>query len=631
MISQKKLNLNKYSYLDYLKGDIFAWLACNENYVIASNKYEELKKITPWRWRTYGEKEKVDQFELPSPMIAGIVASDWTRYWAKFHYPRHQIIDMDEKGKNINKVKLTKELLDSEEDLVIFEAHFSYHDFNIKTDILIKTGNKVKVLEAKAITSPHKIHADDVFFQKTLINKCILNSNDWKFNLLIINSEYINNTKLSKIEKGGALFIESPIFLTIKSKPSPKGSKWTLREQLVSTGFIKGKINEDFKYSKSFNTLEAYFNEPNQLHTTDNFDNILDKIKNIQLNDNIPKVKLEKRMWEEGMKSDYMPWILKMAGLPDEDSIFDFKGSSVNFKKKFEMYEEGILTINDAPISLITPKDISETISSLEQQDTSKFIERLKGGLPSSLKGWKSVIQKHYFDKDEVFINKKGFISELNKYKGGPIYMYDFETADLSIPIIEGGWPYQQVPYQYSIHIIKDADDFDFETMRNIVHIEWLAEDMETFAKDFWKKLANVFLEHGRGIYVSWNMSFEKTRIKEMDTSLLNEEEQSILLEVHDETIDLRDAFSKPYYYHKDMKGSSSIKSVGPHFVKEIDYKNLNNIQKGDQSSAEAKKWLLKRNDKEWIKSRPDMLKYCEYDTLLMVAILQRMKEREIK
>jgi len=126
-------------------------------------------------------------------------------------------------------------------------------------------------------------------------------------------------------------------------------------------------------------------------------------------------------------------------------------------------------------------------------------------------------------------------------------------------------------------------------------------------------------------------MSFEKTIIKEMDSSLLNEEEEKIICEVHDETIDLRDSFSKPYYYHKDMKGSSSIKAVGPHFVKEIDYKNLNNIQKGDQSSANAKKWLITRNEKEWVKSRVDMLKYCEYDTLLMVAILQKMKKKENK
>ena len=631
MNKQKKLNLNKYSYLDYLKGDVFAWLTCNENYVFAAKKDKSLKEMTPWRWETYGEKNKVDKFDLPAPMVAGIVSGDWTRYWAKYTYPRHQIIDMDEKGKNINKVELTKELLSSSKDMVIFEAAFQYNNFNIRTDIIIKTGNKIKVLEAKAITSPHKVHANDVFFQKTLINKHIEGSLEWDFKLLIINSEYLNNTKLSKIEKGGLLFIESPIFLTIKSKPNPKGAKWTLREQLVSTGFIKGKINEDFKPTKSFNTLEAYFNEPDQQFVSDKFDHILNSIKEIQLKDEIPNVKLEKRMWEEGMKSDYMPWILKLSGLPEKNSIFDIKGSSANFKKKFSLYEEGIYTIKETPISMITPKSISESITTADEQNTTKYIEQLKKSPLLELKGWKSVIQKHYFDSDELFINKKGFIKELNKYNDGPIYMYDFETADLSIPMIEGGWPYQQVPYQYSIHIITNPNDFDFKTMKNIIHIEWLAKDINTFSQEFWKELAQVFIKYGRGTYVSWNMSFEKTRIKEMDITLLTEEEEIILEEVHDETIDLRDSFSKSYYYHKDMKGSSSIKSVGPHFVKEINYENLIDIQKGDESSANAKKWLLTKDNEDWEKSRFNMLKYCEYDTLLMVGILQKMKEMNIK
>jgi len=45
----KKLNLNKYAFLNYLKGDIFVWLTCNDNYIEAAKKYPELKKNTLWR------------------------------------------------------------------------------------------------------------------------------------------------------------------------------------------------------------------------------------------------------------------------------------------------------------------------------------------------------------------------------------------------------------------------------------------------------------------------------------------------------------------------------------------------------------------------------------------------------
>ena len=47
MNSQKKLNLNKYAYLDSLKGDIFVWLSCDDNYVEAAKQNESLKRMTP--------------------------------------------------------------------------------------------------------------------------------------------------------------------------------------------------------------------------------------------------------------------------------------------------------------------------------------------------------------------------------------------------------------------------------------------------------------------------------------------------------------------------------------------------------------------------------------------------------
>jgi|GEM_PF-2535837 len=75
-----------------------------------------------------------------------------------------------------------------------------------------------------------------------------------------------------------------------------------------------------------------------------------------------------------------------------------------------------------------------------------------------------------------------------------------------------------------------------------------------------------------------------------MNTEGLLDEQIEIMHKVHDETIDLLDSFSAPYYYHKDFKGSSSIKKVGPHFEKTIRYDQLNNVQKGDQSALYAKK-----------------------------------------
>ena len=37
-----------------------------------------------------------------------------------------------------------------------------------------------------------------------------------------------------------------------------------------------------------------------------------------------------------------------------------------------------------------------------------------------------------------------------------PLYFIDYETYQLAIPENEGTRPYQQLPFQYSLHIIKE-------------------------------------------------------------------------------------------------------------------------------------------------------------------------------
>gem|GEM_PF-2493224 len=79
-----------------------------------------------------------------------------------------------ENEQNANEIIIkTKKLLKSEKNIIIFEAGFEYNDFNIRTDILIKTEDDVKIIELKASSFPKKLYAYDLFFQRTLIQKVI--------------------------------------------------------------------------------------------------------------------------------------------------------------------------------------------------------------------------------------------------------------------------------------------------------------------------------------------------------------------------------------------------------------------------------------------------------------------------
>ncbi|NQX83415.1 MAG: DUF2779 domain-containing protein [Mycoplasmataceae bacterium] len=623
----KKLNLNKYAFLNYLKGDVFAWLTCNENYQLAAQESKQLEKLTPWRFVDNDKDEtevREKRDDIPDQIISGIGIGKFAEEWAKGSYPKHKVATIN-KITNLENVAYTKQFLESEDDYIIFEATFGYNNFFIRTDILIKTGDTYKVVEVKAVSVPKEIHAWDLFFQKTLIE--MINSNwKWQYTLLILDSMYVHNHKLTMLEKALKLFVETPIFLTLTAKPQKKNNiSWTIQEQMLYAGFGYGELSEDANITKKgWNSFQDFFDDIERIQYVNNFNKILEKIKNIQLLDKAPITGLEKRNWDF-LKSDYMPWVLKINGVEEKDSIFDIKNFKIS--NKLELFNnKNIKTIQETPISIITPKYMN--VDSNDEQNTQKYINLFLKSKPRELK-YKTLIQKHFVNLEESLLHTEGIKQELSKYKNGPIYMYDFETANLANPLIERTRPYQQVPYQFSVHIITDPTDFNWETGKNIFHKEWLVEKKEGFTKDFWVEFSNVFLEYGEGVYVSWNMSFEKSIIKEMDYDLLNDNQYNILMKVHDETVDLEETFKFKFYYHKDLHGSSSIKAVGPHFEPKINYKNLNNVQKGDQSSAQAKKWLRSNSiegDIEWKNIRNDMLKYCKYDTLLMVAILQKLK-----
>jgi hypothetical protein len=97
---------------------------------------------------------------------------------------------------------------------------------------------------------------------------------------------------------------------------------------------------------------------------------------------------------------------------------------------------------------------------------------------------------------------------------------------------------------------------------------------------------------HGFGKYVSYNKSFENSIMQmAIDSSETSKDAIDVLTTIRRNTIDLMDFFKNKSYYSSDFDGSYSIKVVAPHFAKgKIDYSELKNVQKGDQSSLNCKR-----------------------------------------
>jgi hypothetical protein len=216
--------------------------------------------------------------------------------------------------------------------------------------------------------------------------------------------------------------------------------------------------------------------------------------------------------------------------------------------------------------------------------------------------------QTEYLDKEKT----KEFLSQLTY----PLHFFDFETYNPAVPMWEQSRPWQQVPFQYSLHILHEGGEIE--------HFEFLQMDTSDPRPPMIEAMQNHFKSSGS--VVVYYQPFEKSRLKEMATDF--PEHRDFLMAIHDRVWDQMDIFSKCVEDHR-LALSTSIKVVLPTYIPELSYKDLD-VQKGDQAQLEWRKMI----DLKWQPTKEklaDSLKaYCELDTWAMVKLHQYL-EQEIE
>ena len=271
---------------------------------------------------------------------------------------------------------------------------------------------------------------------------------------------------------------------------------------------------------------------------------------------------------------------LEQRGIP-EYSVFDI--SRLRSDKKFELYKNGIVKFED--------------IKELDKFNASQQIQ-----IRSEL------------SKEQII--DKGAIKEFLNTLSYPLYHLDFETFQQAVPEFIGLRPYEQIPFQFSIH--KDDGN------GNLEHFEFLAE---AGADPRYELALNLikFIPQDACV-LAYNMSFEKgviRRLAEIYPQISNE-----LMAIHDNIKDLMAPFANKSYYHPKMQGSYSIKYVLPALVPEFEsaYKDLNLIHHGGEAmQAYAAMAYMPAKERDAYKKA--LLEYCKLDTLAMVKVLEKLRE----
>jgi hypothetical protein len=196
-----------------------------------------------------------------------------------------------------------------------------------------------------------------------------------------------------------------------------------------------------------------------------------------------------------------------------------------------------------------------------------------------------------------------------------PLFFFDFETVMYAVPEFDFSRPYQQIPFQYSLHIL-------FEPNATPKHNSHLGDGIADPRPDLIEKMLRDL--GSSGTILAWNMSFEKGVIAKLAIDF--PEYHSELMAIHSRIVDLMTPFrpKKAVVYSEAFGGSYSIKKVLPVLVPELSYGNLNIQEGGTASFMYGQMAMLEPIDRNQL--REDLLAYCHLDTLAMVRIWERVE-----
>lgn len=265
--------------------------------------------------------------------------------------------------------------------------------------------------------------------------------------------------------------------------------------------------------------------------------------------------------------------------IPDY-SIFDI--ANLWTSKKFELYESGVTTFEQIDLQSRSLNE-NQLLQVTSELNNTSFIDRPK---------------------------IKKFVAGLQY----PLYFLDFETIGPAVPIYNGSRPYQQLVFQYSLHVQYAPDSV-------IIHSEYLANPKDDPRFEFMKQLIKDC--GATGDVIVYNLSFESGKLNDLINVFPQYSKE--LKGIINRLKDLMLPFQKRWYYTPEMKGSYSIKYVLPALVPELSYNNLE-IKEGGTASNTFLSMVNGTFEGDLKETRRQLLEYCELDTMAMVRILEVLK-----
>jgi len=255
-------------------------------------------------------------------------------------------------------------------------------------------------------------------------------------------------------------------------------------------------------------------------------------------------------------------------------SVFDL--AHLGTLKKFELYYQGYLKLDEIPDGYMLSEGQRLQIRSTLGQ--------------------------------EVHIDKEALRSWLDSLEY-PLFFMDFECFQPAVPLYDGSRAFQQVPFQFSVHRLREQG-------AGTEHVAFIGDPLPDPRPDFLAALLKA--TEGIGTVLAYNQSFEISRLKDLAVQFPDYKEP--ILDLITRIRDLMEPFQKKWYYAPNMHGSYSIKMVLPALVPELSYEGMA-IADGQAASYAFESLMYEPDEEKKAKIKSELLAYCNLDTEAMVRV----------
>ncbi len=202
--------------------------------------------------------------------------------------------------------------------------------------------------------------------------------------------------------------------------------------------------------------------------------------------------------------------------------------------------------------------------------------------------------------------------AELNKIVT-PAHFIDFETLGPALPVYPGTRPYEAVPFQWSDHVLHQNG--------SVTHSDFLADGSEDPRSAFVDSLVSQLT--GAATIVVYS-SYEETCLRGLQ-AVLPDHSAALETLLTGRWVDLLQIV-RGHYYHRDFRGSFSLKSVLPALAPGVAYEDLEIRGGMVASNAYLESIRPETSARSRKKLRQDLLAYCAKDTKAMLLIIDAMR-----